>query len=310
MGGRPQIRDRVFILGTYVGKRAATAAHHVDVSMTTHVPGWSPSDWVLEKHLPLEPKITKEAKLELQLSGAENEWVDAWDDFVQTLRANGVDRVPGFPIWKDAFVRHDDLTIDAETPVWKANFLRKNSDLYTQHEEALENWLARWNYLGHFPASRRKFEWQAQDAADLSEAVLHFRPSGLRAKRATYVPALVAITQTSVLGDRRRKLSVREAARLQGLPEWFDFSHQTASATYKQLGNGVNVGVAYYVIRSHATHMMPTIEQRSPGLAKAVEGAALSPDTKVERYWDLRRPIFRRTRAGTTLAERDMRAAG
>ena len=34
-------------------------------------------------------------------------------------------------------------------------------------QELLEGWLSRWNYLRDFPASRRKFEWQAQDATSL-----------------------------------------------------------------------------------------------------------------------------------------------
>lgn len=310
MGGRPQTRDRVFIVGTYVGKRAATAASDTPVGMATKVAGWNPNDWALDRHLPLESRITKEAVLELRLNEAENEWVDAWDEFVRTLRADGIERLPGFPVWKDAFVRGDDLSIDPGTPTWKANFLRKNSELYTQHEDAIEKWLARWNYLEHFPASRRKFEWQAQDAGDLSEVILHFRPSGLRVKRATYVPALVAITQTSVLGDQRRRLSVREAARLQGLPEWFDFTHQSVAATYKQLGNGVNVGVAYYVARSQVMDTLPKLEQRSPGLAKAARRAPLSPDTKVERHWDSRQPIFTRTREGTTTIDDAMSATG
>ena len=99
----------------------------------------------------------------------------------------------------------------------------------------------------HFPASRRKFEWQAQDEQSLFDCVMHFRPSGIRAKRATYVPALVAITQTSILGGPLRRLTPREAARLQGLPDWFEFPGQPDALTYKQLGNGVNVAVVRYV---------------------------------------------------------------
>jgi len=116
----------------------------------------------------------------------------------------GVKKLPGFPIWKDAWVLEPDLVIDPGTPAWKASFLRKNAAFYTEHEALLESWLERWGYLEDFPASRRKFEWQAQDAASLDDTIMHLRPSGVRAKRATYVPALVAITQTSILGDLRR----------------------------------------------------------------------------------------------------------
>jgi DNA (cytosine-5)-methyltransferase 1 len=59
---------------------------------------------------------------------------------------------------------------------------------------------------------------------------------------------LVAITQTSIIGSRRRRITPVEAARLQGIP---DVVFQTAGVddkvAYKQVGNGVNVGVVQYV---------------------------------------------------------------
>jgi DNA (cytosine-5)-methyltransferase 1 len=304
MGGRPQLRDRVFIIGTYVGPEAA----HSVVPPTVHRPmfeSWSPGDWSLHHHLPVQTDLDKETALRLRLSAAETEWIDVWDDFVRTLRSNGATKLPGFPVWKDAFVHSDDLLIPPGTPAWKADFLRKNSDLYTRHSEAIEEWLERSNYLEHFPPSRRKFEWQAQDARSLSETVMHLRPSGLRAKRPTYVPALVAITQTSILGDLRRRLSTREAARLQGLPEWFDFGTQPDAATYKQMGNGVNVGAAYYVIRQHVLATLDDVIRRAAGLAEAVMRSAESPDAAVERYWEPDRPLIVRTRtvaAGSTMS--------
>ena len=111
---------------------------------------------------------------------------------------------------------------------------------------------------------------------------MHLRPSGLRAKRATYVPALVAITQTSILGDRRRRLSPREVARLQGLPEWFDFGDQPDAATYKQAGNGVNVGAAYHVFREHGLRHLDRVAKRAPLLGAALHNSAASPDPIVE----------------------------
>jgi DNA (cytosine-5)-methyltransferase 1 len=296
-GGRPQVRERVFILGTYVGKKAAQP----DVAPSVEhrpVDGWSPQEWSLHDHLPVQSEDELSKRLGLNLSPAETTWVEAWNDFVVTLRREGVKKLPGFPVWEYAWVLNADLVIDPETPAWKANFLRKNAAFYTEHEALLENWLERWNYLEDFPASRRKFEWQAQGAASLDATIMHLRPSGLRAKRATYVPALVAITQTSILGDLRRRLSPREAARLQSLPEWFDFGDQPDTATYKQVGNGVNAGAAYYVIREHMrlTTNLSAIKKRAAHLAAAAQSSPESPDEAIERHWDKGRPVIQRTR--------------
>jgi DNA (cytosine-5)-methyltransferase 1 len=59
------------------------------------------------------------------------------------------------------------------------------------------------------------------------------------------------MAQTSVIGWRKRRITPREAARLQGLPDWFDFGNQSDAVTYKQLGNGVAVGAVYHVFREH-----------------------------------------------------------
>ncbi|WP_153504425.1 DNA cytosine methyltransferase [Cumulibacter manganitolerans] len=294
-GGRPQIRERVFITATYVGSEHS----HADVEpsvLRQPIDGWSPKSWELHSDLPVQPDKELGNRLRLNLTSAETTWVEAWNDFVLSLRRGGVSKLPGFPIWVDAFIHMDDLVVPDSTAHWKATFLRKNAEFYTRHRELIEGWLERWDYLRDFPASRRKFEWQAQDAESLLDTVIHLRPSGLRVKQATYTPALVAITQTSILGDLQRRLSPREAARLQGLPEWFDFGDQPESATYKQLGNGVNVGAAYHVFREHVRKTIRHVRRRAPGLAEAVYAGALSPDAAVERYWDPERPVILRVR--------------
>jgi DNA (cytosine-5)-methyltransferase 1 len=194
-----------------------------------------------------------------------------------------VSKLPGFPIWADDWVHIDKLEIPVGAPKWKSDFLTKNALFYTEHKKILDAWLKRWNKLKDFPPSRRKFEWQAQDAATLWETIMHFRPSGIRAKKATYVPALVAITQTTIVGKQKRRISVREGARLQGLPDWYDFVDQPNSASYKQLGNGVNVGAVYNVIRAQVIRDLDLLGEKS-NLVRAILGAPASPDTVLHSY--------------------------
>jgi DNA (cytosine-5)-methyltransferase 1 len=182
------------------------------------------------------------------LTDEETYWIDVWDDFVTTmLEVREGKALPGFPLWADEFKLTPDIPVG--TPAWKADFLRKNSKFYIDHREAIDAWLERNNGLREIPASRRKLEWQAQDASSLWDTAMHFRPSGIRAKKPTYLPALVAITQTSIIGPRKRRITVREGARLQGLPDSFSFGEQSEKASFKQLGNGVSAGVVGYVLR-------------------------------------------------------------
>jgi DNA (cytosine-5)-methyltransferase 1 len=97
----------------------------------------------------------------------------------------------------------------------------------------------------------------------------------------TYVPTLVAITQTSIIGPQKRRLSVREGARLQGFPEWFDFMDQADSASYKQLGNAVNVGVIYNVIKAQVLRDIDLLKN-SPKLARAIMSSPDDPDVALE----------------------------
>jgi DNA (cytosine-5)-methyltransferase 1 len=182
-------------------------------------------------------------------------------------------------------VHIDDLRIPYGTPDWKETFLRKNAEFYTKHQRVLDAWMKRTRIRDEnlFPPSRRKFEWQAQDTMTLKETIMHFRPSGIRAKKPTYVPALVAITQTSIIGKQGRRLTVREGARLQGLPDWFDFVGQPNSASYKQLGNGVNVGVVYNVLKAQVLRDVDLLAGK-PALLRAIIDSPDSPDDVLKDY--------------------------
>lgn len=251
LGGRPQSRDRVFILATRVD--AGSELEQEPLIRRGPVGVWNPNDWDIEDWLLDDSQI--EDLDAYRLREEEIAWLEAWQSFIQGIP---VDDLPGFPIWVDAFV--DKPQIDADTPAWKADFLRKNSAFYRQHRTFIRAWLRKSWIPGNgyrvadFPASRRKFEWQARLAQpkavdrDLWALTIHFRPSGIRVKPATYLPALVAITQTSVIGARRRRITPVEAGRLQGLPDTvFPQAGVDDATAYKQAGNGVNVGVVQFV---------------------------------------------------------------
>lgn len=254
-GGAPQVRDRVFVLARRVRPGAPEEARTGDV-LAARAPsmGWDPDRWSVKKVL--------DRKVDLDVYGirdAERTWLNAWQAFVQGIET---DVLPGFPIWVDAFTQVPQ--IEDDMPDWKKDFLRKNSRLYVDHQQFIDDWLAkRWGPLeqlvSEFPPSRRKFEWQARKAQatrakrDLEGLVAHMRPSGIRVKPPTYLPALVAITQTSVVGPKVtgtdwRRLTPREAARLQRIPfQGFERAGVPDKAIYKQLGNAVNVGVVRHL---------------------------------------------------------------
>ena len=277
-GGRPQVRERVLIAATFEGKSKSHLGEEPEpLDLKSVIEGWDPLQWDLKKHLPLTT-VKGEEKKKLALTESEMQWVEAWNEFVLIMRDHRKNEpIPGFPIWADEWVDIDDLKIPRGTAKWKQNFLIKNAEFYTENKKVLKPWLKKWNNLQDFPPSRRKFEWQAQDTKDLWSTIMHFRPSGIRAKKATYVPAMVAITQTSIIGKQQRRLSVREGARIQGFPDWFDFLDQADSQSYKQLGNAVNVGVVYNVLRAQVTRDLDLLKDK-PKLVRGIFGASPNPD--------------------------------
>ena len=284
-GGRPQVRDRVFIAATRIPKGIPNLKFNIEIpSLDSVKKNWDPQKWNLSRDLPLEKLKDAKSKKAVALNENELEWIDAWNDFVVVMREKlGEKSLPGFPIWANDWVLLKDLKIPKDTPEWKANFLRKNSEFYTTHRVVLNKWLKKWNNLESFPPSRRMFEWQAQDTSTLWETIMHFRPSGIRAKKATYVPAMVAITQTSIIGKQKRRITTREGARLQGLPDWFDFVDQSDKLTYKQLGNGVNVGAVYNVLRAQVIRDLDLLGDKA-ALTRSILGAPANPDAVLGSY--------------------------
>jgi DNA (cytosine-5)-methyltransferase 1 len=283
-GGRPQVRDRVLIAATRLDLKNKNLALNTEVPDTSFFEeSWIPDEWNLYRDLPIEKKLNREEKLQSELSVDERDWIDAWNDLVITFRKHSPQKnLPSFPLWADAWPPYSSLEAIRGDPKWKTEILRKNLDFYSANSSLIDAWLNRHKKFASFPPSRRKFEWQAQAAKSLRDTVIQFRPSGIRVKRPTYLPALVAISQTSILGREMRRITTREAMRLQGFPEWFSFSDQQPNKTFKQLGNAVNVSVIYNVMRALVIRDFDEFNSH-PSLAK-IKFAPNSPDIFLSEY--------------------------
>ena len=247
-GGTPQIRDRVYIIGTYVGKQKAwKLADEPFVFNKEKLGNWKPTDWNLEEHLLQDDAEIEDAKL-YRVSKERLEVIEIWNNFLKTVGAPKGKRLPGFPLWEFAMTSRPKL--EADMPDWKIDFLKKNSAFYVENKVAIDSWRSRYPQLKDLNTSFRKMEWQAQDLKSIWDGVIQFRPSGVRVKKADYLPALVAMNQTSIIGNKKRTISVREAARLQAFPETFTFGDQNPAKSFKQLGNAVSVGTVKFVISS------------------------------------------------------------
>lgn len=225
--GVPQLRERVVILGIYDPenveddlKIAFKDMKQLRSKDENSIYDIIESDKVEDKYY-----ITEREKYVLT----------AWDTFYKGIN----EKILGFPVWYEYFKKKP----DEDMPEWKKEFIRKNNKLYKDNKEFIDSWSKQYNNLKDFTPTQRKFEWQAGSSIDsIWEGLIQIRPSGVRVKKPTCFPALVALVQIPIIGKYKRRLTVREAARLQSFPDSF-IPNENDQQAYKQFGNAVNVNV-------------------------------------------------------------------
>lgn len=224
--------------------------------------------------------------------------LETWQTFIQTFPKD--EAIPSFPIWSTEFgatYPYENTTPSrmgvyrlrpyrgshgkplAETrarermsampsyaraaddafPAWKIGFIRANRALYRRHHRWIDQWLPR---ILEFPPSLQKLEWNAKgEERDIWKYVIQFRASGVRVKRPTTAPSLIAMTATQVpiIGWEKRYMTPRECASLQSMDE---LKHLPSALTpaYEALGNAVNVHVVEMV-----AHALLTAVRSAPG---------------------------------------------
>lgn len=249
--GIPQLRERVIILGV-----------HKDVgikNLNITLPNYDKKEIIFFNSGILEQG---DVDKKYYISKHQEKVLQCWDEFIKGIKyipSRKTDRrtkkksyikinfngTIGFPIW--AFEFRETYDYSNEKYEWKKDFIAKNRYLYQFNKRFIDAWLKKWNVFDSFTPTEQKLEWQCgSECTNVWDGLIQFRPSGVRVKTATVFPALVAMVQIPIIGKVKRRLTPREAARLQSFPDDFIINSDDHQA-YKQFGNAVNVNVIQYM---------------------------------------------------------------
>jgi DNA (cytosine-5)-methyltransferase 1 len=269
--GIPQIRDRMFIVGSRFGLG--------NFSWPEETPHATPSIVSALDHNPSDAR-----RLSPQLQRCLEVWQEFLDRFPKDVE------LPSFPIWSMEFgatypfehttpyalgfdnlrnyrgshgrsllnIPEDQLmqalpsharTNESQFPRWKIRFIQQNRDLYRSNKQWIDEWMPK---ILEFHSSLQKLEWNCKgEERNIWKFVLQIRASGVRVKRPTTSPSLIAQTDTQVpiIAWEKRYMTPRECALLQSMHE---LKHLPASPVqaFSALGNAVNVDLVEMVAKA------------------------------------------------------------
>jgi len=266
--GIPQIRERIYMVGALNGLE----------SFNWPIPATG-------ENLSIKSVLDKYPVEATALSDKVLDCIETWQEFLERIPSSA--KLPSFPIWAMEFgatypygcdslsevpssmlraskgmfghplnfENHDEICeyvpsyakgSSSVFPKWKQSFIRQNREFYSIHKTVLKPWIKK---IQRFPPSLQKLEWNCQgEERNLWKHLIQFRASGVRVKRSTTSPSLVAMTSTQIpiITWEKRYMTPRECSRLQSMEELPYLP--SGIAAMKALGNAVNVKVVEHIL--------------------------------------------------------------
>lgn len=231
----PQMRERIFIYGILDKKKNESNIKTIKKDIETNFVRQSEVEMKNKKEIKKYLHKTKDIIIPQERLEA----LEIWEELNKSIEGPLMS-----PIWLDVIFNKKLQTSELE---WKQKLINQNLDFYEKNKIEINKWYEKHNGLKQFPASFRKLEWNAKTSIEsVFDGIIQFRPSGIRIKKPDYFPTFVAINQTPIIGWERRYITPEEIKKLFGFKKIK--LGESASESYKQLGNTVSVDVVKVIL--------------------------------------------------------------